>query len=250
MPFNIFIKPTTITVDCYTSKVMAYNMAKIEPSIKFIPQWWKNMQSSLPSVWGNHPYVHSGTLKKCSGFLDLYKSGFIIPMWCDLAIDVGPIGSNGYKYQYADLESCAEVHVKEQRGAFGNEQHYQHIKLESPWHLVSKADINWMFIDVVWNDTELLPYRVLTGVVNYKYVNGTNINMLIKREESTKQIFIPYKTPLVQIVPMTDKRVKIVHHLVDENTLNKKTTNKNLNVKFINRLQTFKSQMKCPVRHN
>lgn len=251
MSLLFFIKPSTVNLDCFTSNIAVYEMAKIEPAIKFTPNWWRSLPNSYPSVWGEHPYFRDGTLKKCSGFLDLYKSGFILPMWCDLAIDVGPIGTDEFRYQYSNFESSAAVHPSGQRGAFCNEQNYQHLKLTSPWHLVCKNNINWIFMDVVWNDINLSPYRVLTGVVNYKFIDGTHINIILKREEKTKHVFIPYKTPLVHLIPMTEKKVKIKTHLVDSYELEKKKTkSKILNVRFENKLHELKKQMQCPIKHN
>lgn len=250
MNLSIFKNQSIINIDCFTTNVMAYEMAKIESAIKFVPQWWKNLPSSIASTWGDHPYVKNGTLKKCDGFLNLYKHGFVIPMWCDLAVDVGAIGSDSFRYQYSDFESSANEHSQAQRGEFCNQKNYQHLKLISPWYINSKKNINWVFMDSVWNDVDLLPYRVLTGVVNYKYVNGTHINIIFKRENKDRQILIPYKTPLVHLIPITEKKVKLNHHLVDEIELQKKVTTKNLGVKFINRLSAVKKQDKCPFLHN
>lgn len=250
MSFLFFVKPSIINVDCLTTNVMAYEMAKIEPAIKFVPSWWKNLPPNNPGMWGDHPHIRESTLKRCNGFVDLYKSGFILPMWCDLAIDIGPVGSNYYRYQYSDFSSVAEAHPEEQRNMFCKQENYQHLKLLSPWYVTCKENINWIFMDVVWNDTQLNNYRVLTGVLNFKFLNGTHINIIFKRENLETQILIPYKTPLAQIVPLTEKTVKIKHHLVDQNELEKKTSIRKLCVKFDNRLQAVKKQMQCPIKHN
>lgn len=250
MSFLFFIKPSVINVDCLTANVMAYDLAKIEPAIKFVPKWWKQIPVSI----GSHPYVRGGTLKGCAGFLDLYKSGFIIPTWCDLAVDIGPIGSNDYYWNYSDGVSNAVEHSQEQRGNFCDLKKYQHLKLISPWHLISKYNLNCVFTNVMWNDIELPTYKVLNGVLNFKFNNSTNINMIFKRNENIQQIFIPYKTPIVQLIPMTEKKVKLKHHLVDEKVIQQKSLNQKLFFKFFKQNLTYKAIMKssskCPVRHN
>lgn len=240
MSLLFFVKPSKINLDLFTTSVMVYNMAKIEPAIKFVPQWWKD----LPSSVGDHPHVRNGTLKKCSGFIELYKAGFIIPMWCDLAVDIGPIGSNFYRYQYSDRKSMAEEHPEIQRKNFCNKENYQHLKLTSPWYVTSKQSIDCVFMDVVWNDVNLLPYRVLTGILNFKYANQLNVNMMFIKKENEQNILIPYKTPIVHLIPMTDKKIKLNYHLVDEKELDKKITSSNVKVKFLNRFQTYKSSIK------
>lgn len=246
MSFLFFIKPTTVTVDCFTTDAMVYEMAKIECANKFFPDWWKK----VPNTLGDHPHIRRGTLKTCSGFVDLYRNGFILPMWCDLAIDVGPINSNQSSYQFSDYRSAIDYSAADQRIEIFKPSHYEHLKLMSPWFVVCNQDIEWMFLDVVWNSIDLLPYRVLTGILNFKYINSTNINLIVPRYEHPNLFLIKYKTPLVHLVPCTEKKIKLKHYLVDEFELNKKTTKKTLDIKFVNRLKTFKSELKCPIKHN
>lgn len=247
MSFLFFIKPSTMYVDCFTTNVTAYKLAKIEPAIKFFPEWWKE----LPASYGDHPYIRTSTLKTCSGFLDLYKFSFMLPMWCDLAVDIGPIGSDYYKYQYSDNKSSAVEHPPLQKGKFCDTKNYQHLKLNSPWFIVSKKNTNWLFTDAVWNEINFLPYRVLNGVTNFKFNNSTNINMIFPRSEIKKEFLISYKTPLLQLIPMTEKKVKLNYHLIDLETLEKTIVNTNLRIKFLRRNATYKAEIsKCPAIHD
>lgn len=247
MSFLFFIKPSQLTVDCFTTNEIVYQTAKIEPAVKFVPNWWKQ----LPKSYGEHPYIQTGTLKKCLGFLDLYKSGFIMPMWCDFAVDIGPIGSNYYKYQYADFLSVANEHPENQKGTFCTPTNYQHLKLNSHWFLKTNKNLNWLFMDVIWNDVNLPPYRVLTGVLNFKYDNSTNVNVIFKRQEKEQQIFIPYKTPLVHLIPMTEKFIKLNYELVDEQTLSKNILSvKQAKIKFVGDGFKYRSELRCPIKHN
>lgn len=232
-------------MDCFTTNAVVYNMAKIQPAIKFIPEWWKD----LAPTCGEHLHIKDGTLKKCSGFIDLYKSGFILPMWSDLAIDIGEIGSNSFRYQYSDQESSIEFHNEDQRGQFCIQENYEHLKLMSPWFVKSNQNINWLFTDVVWNSTNLLPYRILTGMVNFKYAEYTHINIIFLRQQKEQQIFISYKTPLVHIIPITEKKINLKHHLVDEQEMSKQLVGRNLKVKFTGRMANLKKQLNCPVKH-
>lgn len=246
MGMLFWLKPSIINVDCLTSNTMVYDMAKIEPANRFMPTWWKKLPKSI----GDHPHIRMATLKTCSGFVDLYKTGFIMPMWCDLAVDIGPIGSMSYRYQYSDNESSANEHVLEQKGEFCEIKKYQHLKLNSPWWMITKNDINWLFNDVVWNNTEPPPYRTLPGIVNFKFVSGTNINLIFPRSEQEKQILIAYKTPIAHIVPLTEKKIKLRYELVDDQELKKRSKSKNCSIKFLNRVHEYKMQLKCPVKHN
>jgi hypothetical protein len=58
------------------------------PSNKLMPEWFKVLK---PQV-GTPSKINAGTVKKCMPVMDSVSNGFIIPLWCDLAIVV----SQGY----------------------------------------------------------------------------------------------------------------------------------------------------------
>jgi hypothetical protein len=55
---------------------------------------------------------------------------------------------------------------------------------------------------------------VLPGLVNYKYTHATEINLFVKQTEQVQNCTILPLTPLAIMHPMTEKKIKIVHHLV------------------------------------
>jgi hypothetical protein len=55
---------------------------------------------------------------------------------------------------------------------------------------------------------------VLPGLVNYKYTHATEINLFVKQTAQQQVCTILPLTPLVILHPMSEKRIKIVQHLV------------------------------------
>jgi hypothetical protein len=55
---------------------------------------------------------------------------------------------------------------------------------------------------------------VLPGLVNYKYTHATEINLFVKQTEQRQSCTIMPLTPLAILHPMTEKKIKIVQHLV------------------------------------
>jgi hypothetical protein len=159
----------------------------------------------------------ASTIKHCTGFIEYYKQGFILPAWSDLAIEVK---DGNYRWQFSDRRSVIEVHPKEQWESYADPKSYGHMKLCSPWELKSKSDTKFMFLAPSWNYPMGTPLTFLNGTVEYKYNHATNINVLISlRDDATFNI--PHGQPLAHIVPITDKQVELRHHLVSAEELSR-----------------------------
>ena len=63
-----------VILDCYTSNPFAYNLARINYGYHFIPEWWKRTPKRVEV---------KDTIKKCPGIVTYYKTGIVIPMWCE-----------------------------------------------------------------------------------------------------------------------------------------------------------------------
>jgi hypothetical protein len=234
MSVLFFFRKPKVIIDCFTSNASAFEFAKPNNAIKFIPDWWRNIPISY--IPENSFFEHK-TLKKCDGIINNFKHGLVIPMWCDVAIEIGPRGTNYYRYQFADNTSSLDSHDHKQFDNYIKEEEIQHIKFHSPWFFSCKENIYWSWVDPKWNTIKINDYIVLPGVTSFKYQATTNINMLFYRGEKTKKVEIKYGTPLAHILPLTDKKLVLKHHLVDRNEIFKLETNP---VKFINNVQILK----------
>jgi hypothetical protein len=208
--FNFFKKP--IVFHCYTDRAEVFNHAKIAKSSEFIPDWWKSIPKE---VLANDDLVSLPTLKSCPGFIDLYRSGFFIPMWTDLMVEVGEFGNPAYRYQYADRRSEAMHHPTYQRGAAFPEEKYQHLKVSVPWYLKCDEDISFLFSTPTWNMDSPETFTVLPGMLNFKYQGAVNVNTLWTREAQLKRHLLPFGSPLAHLIPMTERKMVLQHHLLD-----------------------------------
>lgn len=225
MSFSFFFKPKTIHVDCFTKSNLVYTFAPIVPAIKKIPQWWKR----LPHYKEVDSYQHT-SMKQCSGILDLYKVGIMLPLWSDLEITTFPNGE--LAYQFSDKASSCEFHDPSQRGEFASEQNYIHIKISSPWIFSSKEDVNWIVMDSFWDNINLLNYKTCTGVLNFKYQSATSINLFVQKSSKVEKFLIPHGRPMIHLVPIDNRQVKIHNHLIDSFEYQKR---------FINHYHSFQN---------
>jgi len=241
--FKRFQKP--VVLHCYTSRAEVFNYAPIEKAIKFIPESWKKIPKHVTL---EEKIAPNSTMKSCVGITDLYKSGFILPMWCDLSLKVGKLGSKSYEYIFADGMSKAMVHPAYQRGELYPEEKYQHFKIETPWIFSCEEDINFIYAEPTWNIDAPEIVKVLPGVLNFKYQTSCNVNTIWSRQADDMFYTVDFKQPLAHLIPVTERKVELKLHLVSSEkfwSLGRRVSR----LTFLNKYANLKRELKirgCP----
>lgn len=212
--FDIFHKKKTIHVDALTNNPAIFEHHPIQPSLKFIPAHLKNMSSVYYKTLQNGIDIPQSTVKNCPGIFDIFSTGYTIPLWSDLILEVG---ENEWKYVFADGYSSIISHEMQQLPA--QWQNLFHLKFISPWLITEKIGIKWLWIKNLWNDLENQGLPTMPAVVEYKHQHSTHVNMLHSKHEKKYQLTAG--TPLVQLVPMTESKVKVNYHCVDNKEFEK-----------------------------
>jgi len=216
---TFFFKRSVVTLDCFTSNPTAYELSKPNHSAKFVPNWWRTIP---PYYFQQNSVFQSPTIKGCEGFKGLYAKGAIVPLWSDLMVEIGPKGTDYYQWQFSDRCSDIVIHTPEQMGNYVDTQSVQHFKLGCPWTFKCDADIKWVWIDPVWNRLGKNDFTVLPAIVSFnKIALQGNVNLFFYREENPKVMKINHGEPIFQLVPLTEKKLKIKHHLVSEQEMQK-----------------------------
>ena len=199
----MFFKKKPVTFRFVTSNKSAFAYTKPDKATKFFPKWWKDLakgQRERDSLDMTH----------CHGFLDLYKRSIIVPMWSYLTVKVGEIGTEFYEWQYADGKSELQIHAEEQRGSFLPAKEHQHVKLISPWLMECDEEVAVSWQPVAYADIQTKA-SVLPAVVIPKQMSIVNINMMLPRENEPTVYAFDAGQPLVQLVPLTEREIKIEH---------------------------------------
>ena len=224
--FTIFSRKKTITLECFTSNELVYTLTPIVKSTQNFPDWFKKVEDSKIDKDEKGFLVHKPTIKRCYGFLELYKKSITMESWADIKYEVTP--KDGYKYLFT--HGKAEEHPQCQRGeGFKN---YYHTKLTSPWHFREKTGVYFMLSPHVWN-LENYYFTIPSGILNFDLQHGTNVNIFLpKPKKETYEFLIPNGHPLVHFTPLDHNiKVKIKNYLVDESELKK--INGNLRISYI-----------------
>lgn len=210
--FTFFIKKKKLVVDCFTAHLNAYNFAPIVKTWKTLPEWWTNLPNpgyGNPRIWPKS----NNNMRRCYGFIELYKRGFTIEHWSDMHLEVNKhdILASG-----SDIRTPVTHSSETFKGAFKN---YRHLKLESPWAIKEKTGVHWAWMAAEW-ELENYDFKIMPGVIEYKINGSTNIQMLIPVKNDPYNIYIPIGQPLVQVVPLNDDiDFEYKTHLVDESEM-------------------------------
>ena len=231
-----FIKKK-ITLDVFTYRKEVLEFFTLDHTNKFIPNWFKKTPISLNY---ESPYYPSPTLKGCYGINELFKKGFTIPLWSDLAIRIN--SKEGIiQYQFSDKESSIEFHNVEQWKYYANPEKNVHFKIISPWAITEKTGVKFLAVEFAW-DVPLYNYKISQGVLNFKEVNSTHINGFFSLKEDI-DLLLPAKKPLIHYIPLSDKNLSLKYHLVSLKEFEEiERSNSHY---FLNRMVKYK---KCPFK--
>jgi hypothetical protein len=204
-----FFKKSEVVVDAFVSEVHshAHDYAPIDYAEKFIPDWWKKLPRA--DIDFNLMNRKNESIKLCGGFLDHTNRGLMIPLWSDLMIRTDPPGL--YTYNFSDSISICESHPTAQRQGFRED--LLNIKIISPWLLRSEKSVSFSFLPPFWNNNKPLGYQAAIGTTNFYYQNSTHINLLV---EDNQQIFIPFNTPMLHLMPLTERKIILKRHLITD----------------------------------
>ena len=58
-------------------------VAPIVPAKEYVPDWWKKVERMIDNKLDN-----KGTVRNCPSFPEYITQGFVVPLWCDLHLEV------------------------------------------------------------------------------------------------------------------------------------------------------------------
>jgi len=211
---SILSKRKKIIVDFITTDYKAYDYFPIEKSNKFIPQWWKDIQQEYINDRFKTKANRVNTLKRCPGFMDVYRYSYTLPLWtsCEIIVDK-QVNENGYSTDAADGTKI-ESHPSSQAGRFMPSNSLIHFKFHSPWigYSPKDKDLLWNWAPATWNNANLLNKLIIpTAFRNFRGGSSTNIHTFMNSEVSDV-LNLEAGIPMIHMVPMTDSKVEVKCH--------------------------------------
>jgi hypothetical protein len=171
---------------------------KPKPASQFIPSWWKQMESSINTESGVVNGTYNSTVKKCMPTFDIFSSGYIVSLPCDIVVSIDKFGDHHVKWFITseiihtwnnDQVSTFEIDQEYDTKPVFKNMHGWTIKTPPGWssyitHPVAYPNLPFRSISGIV-DTDLLSYEINTPFTFKK--NWTGI--------------LEKGTPMFQIIP-------------------------------------------------
>jgi len=223
-----FTRNRTIELHCYTSFKSIAERYPIKKGNEFLPNWFKNSKSYLKDDFN----IPIGTMKACPSIQDYLLKSIIIPLWSDVNI----MNVDGALNVQAPLliynRAMIETHAEYQWDIFANKEKEAHVKFVSPWLFKTNEKVSFLFTKAFYHNELFEDIEIVPGIIDYYSQRSTNINLFISKR--IKHRLLLAGTPLISLVPLTNKPIKVINHLITEEEF-RRTTNPYGNSSFIKR---------------
>jgi hypothetical protein len=236
--FTFFHRRKKIVVDCFTDDIFAFEYAPIVRGSKAFPDWWTKLPISNPT--DTNFSIENKNMRKCYGFLELFKRSIIIPAWTDLRFKVTP--NNGYTWLKSSGPEPVEHNKSQYEGGFSN---YYHSKLTNPWYFKEKTGVHFLFTASTWN-LENYDFIIPPGILEFKYNHATNVNILIPKKKEDYSFFLSTGKPLVHLIPIENSKIDLRIHLVTPDEMKKTVSHPSSLTGVYPLFEMRNKQKKCP----
>lgn len=204
-------------ISCDPDFLHAFKFFKPDHANKFIPIWFKNLQKQF-SMFDEKSQIHypAPTIKSCPGIIRYLTNGIIIPLWTDLIIEIRNDGT--FTYKASDDITLIESHEKDQYG-YEFLRNFINLKLISPWYFKTNKSVEFIFTDPFYHLENSNEFKTLPGVQDWSYNRSSNINLMFPVKNETYQVNISCGTPMIHILNVNNKKLKLEYKLYDNHTV-------------------------------
>jgi hypothetical protein len=176
------------------SNTSGIDIEQPQPASKFIPDWYKNMESYIggekkPDGTG-HIQV---TIKKCMPVFDAITAGYIITLPADVYVSIKD------EKQYFEWSSLGLVsfHSIEQAPEHPSRKPHAYPKWNNPWAIKTPKGYSTLFTQPMHRESV---FTILPGIVDTDtYTAPVNFPMVIN--DPNFEGMIPKGTPIAQVIP-------------------------------------------------
>ena len=171
----------------------------LQPAKKYIPEWWKNTPPFVPNKGATGR--DKGTIKICPAVHDWFSQGYVLPMWCDLYLEINEDETWSCQYSLPDGLMSAFVENNSYI-SWLPKQHKKNavamLRLDCPWRIKTPAGYSSYQFPMYYHfnpDFEVPPgpiwtdeYHILCPQLIIKHYGK------IKIDRGTPLcVFVPYK---------------------------------------------------------
>ena len=209
------------------TNISGVDIEQPQPASKFIPDWYKNMESYTD---GNKKPDGAGgtkaTIKKCIPVFDAITAGYIITLPADVYVSIKD------EQQYFEWSSLGLVqfHPVVQAPEHPNRKPHAYPKWMNPWCIKTPKGYSTLFVQPMHRESV---FTILPGIVDTDtYTAPVNFPMVIN--DPNFEGMIPKGTPIAQVIPFKRENWQMeigsIKELKEQNSITQK-----LQTKFFDR---------------
>jgi len=212
-----WFKRKEIVVDCFTYHHSIFEYYKPLNASNFIPDGWKKLPKkfevkTFPDNPNSNLVDEVATAKTCVGFINLYRTGFIIQNHCEIVIEADVNGNLNVAPSDRNISYINQHHPNQVWDGFFKD--YSHIKLNIPWFMVEKSGVKFMYSKCTWNDTNVADnFHVVSGVLDFKIQHNIAVNFFMKKNSILR---LYAGQPMAHVIPLSENKIKLKHHLISK----------------------------------
>jgi len=176
------------------TNVTGVDIEQPQPASKFIPDWYKNMESYIggekkPTSEGKT----NSTIKRCMPVFDAMTSGYIITSPADVYVRI----REGQQYFEWSALSLIGFHPITQAPDHPNRKPHAYPKWMNPWAIKTSKGYSTLFVQPFHRESV---FTILPGIVDTdNYIAPVNLPMVIN--DPNFEGLIPQGTPIAQVIP-------------------------------------------------
>jgi len=170
------------------------NLEAPKPASRFIPDWYKNLDSYINGVKKpDGKGSTTGTIKKCIPVFDAITAGYIIELPADVFVSVR---DSGQWFEWADY-GLVTFHPVAQAPMHPNGNSLPYPKWMNPWSIKTPKGYSVLFVQPFHRESV---FTILPGIVDTdQYTPPVNFPFVIN--DPTFEGLIPKGTPIAQVIP-------------------------------------------------
>ena len=164
----------------------------IVPAKEVIPDWWKKVERMITAKSDD-----KGTVRNCPSFPEYITQGFVVPLWCDLHVEI-----THKKFEWRTPEkmfsfsSHADEQFRDWVPKHVKDNTSMVLKPNCPWRIKTPPGWSVWQLPMYYDFNPL--FEVLPGIIWSDRHHEINQQMLMKRYG---EFFIKRGTPLAMYVP-------------------------------------------------
>ena len=191
----------------FTDITQTWAYEQPQPASKFIPDWYKKMESY---IGGKKEYLGNGnttsTIKKCIPVLDAITAGYIITLPSDVYVSQKEV--NGETVQWFDWVSNNQVsfHTTRQAPTHPKANSNDYPKWMNIWAIKTPPGYSSLFVQPFHRESF---FTILPGVVDTDTYNAV-VNFPFVMNDLKWEGLIPAGTPIAQVIPFKRDSWKMV----------------------------------------